>query len=96
MQRKEVSEWIVISLSAKQALLDGDFEHLDVLLQRRDEVLNEWEKNLIRFNEKEMGQIRDVSSQLESVLKSHRDQLGVEIGATKNRSAALKAYRSAS
>lgn len=96
MQRKEVSDWIVISLSAKQALLDGDFEHLDVLLRRRDEILDEWEQHQTRFNEKEMAQISNVSDQLESVLKNHRDQLGTEIGATKSRSAALKAYRSAS
>lgn len=96
MQRKEVSNWIVISLSAEQALIDGDFEHLDVLLNRRDELLTDWEKAGLQFTERELKQMREVSEKLSGTMSIQKDRIGSEIQATKNRSVALKAYRSAS
>ena len=44
MQHEEISTWFILTLSAEQAALDHDFEHLDALLNRREQLLTQWDK----------------------------------------------------
>ena len=95
MQRKEISEWMVLTLSAEQAARDGDYEHLSLLMDRRDTVLSEWEAIQFELSEKEIALVAEPEHRLQNAMESVCTSLGQDIQKQSSRSKAVKAYRSA-
>jgi hypothetical protein len=96
MPLSSTSNWFVLTLSAEQAAKDVDFEHLDVLLRRREEVLDEWEASEVTFTDVESQQIELAESRLRTALEGIRDQTGAELRELTRRKAGSRKYRSAS
>lgn len=95
MQRSEVSTWCVLTLSAEQAALDNDQAHLDVLMNRREELLQSWEKSGFRFSASELKQIQETEQRLVATLTRILESTGSELRQLSNRSKSATAYRTA-
>ena len=95
MQHEEISTWFILTLSAEQAALDHDFEHLDALLNRRDQLLQQWDQFGVNFTEKEAAQLKGAEDRLDSAMKRVRDSFGKEVQVLSQRKAAVGKYKAA-
>jgi hypothetical protein len=95
MQHEEISTWFILTLSAEQAALDHDFEHLDALLNRRAQLLQQWDQFGVNFTDKEAAQLKGAEDRLDSAMKRVRDSFGKEIQVLSQRKAAVGKYKAA-
>lgn len=93
MQHEEISTWFILTLSAEQAALDHDFEHLDALLNRREQLLNQWEKVGATIAEHEVPQLKNAEERLDSALRRVRDGFGQELRLVEQRKLAVGRYK---
>ena len=95
MQHEEVSTWFILTLSAEQAALDHDFEHLDALLHRRDELLTQWELQGFKVSGKDADQLQSAEDRLNSAMQRVRDGFGNELRVLEKRRSAAGKYKTA-
>ena len=76
MPHEEISTWFILTLSAEQAALDHDFEHLDALLTRREQLLQQWDQFGVKISEKDVPQLKSAEDRLDSALRRVRDGFG--------------------
>lgn len=95
MQHDEISTWFILTLSAEQATLDQDFEHLDALLRRREQLLDKWEASGMKISDKDALQIQSAEERLDIAMRRVRDAVGSEISLLSQRKRAVGSYRSA-
>lgn len=93
MQPNEVSNWFVLTLSAEQAARDEDFEHLDVLLRRREEILARWDSVGAVFNLRQQTEIESAENRLLAEMVKLRDRAGSSLRASTKRKEAVAAYQ---
>ena len=93
MQHEEISTWFILTLSAEQAALDHDFEHLDALLNRREQLLSQWGKFGAQISEQDVPQLKDAEERLDSALKRVRDGFGQELKVVEQRKLAVGKYK---
>lgn len=93
MQHEEISTWFILTLSAEQAALDHDFEHLDALLNRREQLLSQWGKFGAQISEQDVPQLKDAEDRLDSALKRVRDGFGQELKVVEQRKLAVGKYK---
>ncbi len=93
MQPNEVSNWFVLTLSAEQAALDEDFEHLDLLLRRREEILAQWDEREVTFNLRQQREIEASENRLMAAMIKLRDKAGTELQQRGHRNKAVASYR---
>ncbi|MEI7575623.1 MAG: hypothetical protein WCK51_01930 [Armatimonadota bacterium] len=93
MQPNEVSNWFVLTLSAEQAALDEDFEHLDQLLRRREEILEEWDERNVTFNLRQQREIEAAENRLLAAMVKLRDKAGADLKQRSQRNKAVASYR---
>jgi hypothetical protein len=95
MQHDEIATWFILTLSAEQATLDQDFEHLDALLRRREQLLDKWETTGVSITDKDALQIQSAEERLDTAMRRVRDAVGSEISLLSQRKRAAGSYRSA-
>lgn len=95
MQHDEISTWFILTLSAEQAALDHDFEHLDALLNRREQLLQQWDKVGVSFTESEVLQLHSAEDRLNTAMKRVRDSFGKEMQVLNQRKSAVGKYKAA-
>ncbi len=95
MQHEEISTWFILTLSAEQAALDHDFEHLDALLNRREQLLTQWDKFGVKIPEKDVAQFQGAEERLSSALRRVRDSFGQELRVIEQRKFAVNKYKTA-
>lgn len=93
MQPNEISNWFVLTLSAEQAAKDEDFEHLDVLLRRREEILAEWDAKNAQFSQREQTEIETAENRLMTEMVKLRDRAGANLRAQSSRRKAIESYK---
>jgi len=93
LQPNEVSNWFVLTLSAERAAMDEDFEHLDVLLRRREEILTQWEQEQVKFTAKQQEEIKVAENRLLAEMIKLRDRAGANLQAGSKRTKVAAAYR---
>lgn len=93
MPPEDLTKWFVLTLSAEQAARDQDFDHLDVLLNRREEILAEWDKEVLRFTAKQQEEIERAEHRLTIAMLELKNALGAEASGHRLRSAAVAAYK---
>ena len=93
MQPNEVSNWFVLTLSAEQAARDEDFEHLDVLLRRREEILARWDSEGAVFNQRQQNEIESAENRLLAEMVKLRDRAGSNLRSSTKRKEVAAAYR---
>jgi hypothetical protein len=93
MQHEEISTWFILTLSAEQAALDHDFEHLDALLSRREQLLAQWEQHGFTITEKDMPQLKSAEERLDTALRRVRDSFGHELNVLERRRHAAGVYK---
>jgi hypothetical protein len=93
LQPNEVSNWFVLTLSAEQAALDEDFEHLDLLLRRREEILAQWDERKVTFNLRQQREIEASENRLMAAMIKLRDKAGTELQQRGQRNKAVASYR---
>lgn len=95
MQHEEVSTWFILTLSAEQAALDQDFEHLDALLHRREELLTKWETTGFQIPAADAPQLETAELRLDTALRRVKEALGGELQVLQKRRKAVGAYKAA-
>ncbi len=95
MPHEDISTWFILTLSAEQAVFDQDFEHLDALLHRRDEILGKWEKAGMKFSEAELTQASAAEERLEMALRRVQGSLGDELKKISQANRVAKVYKAA-
>lgn len=95
MQHEDISTWYILTLSAEQAAFDQDFEHLDALLKRREELLEKWEAHGVKIDEKDRAQIEAAEARLDTALRRVQEALGGELKLLTNRKKAAGVYKTA-
>lgn len=95
MQHEEISTWFILTLSAEQAALDHDFEHLDALLNRREQLLTQWDKYGAQISEQDVPQLKSAEERLDSALRRVRDGFGQELRMVEQRRLAVGRYKTA-
>lgn len=93
MQHDELSTWFILTLSAEQAALDHDFEHLDALLNRREQLLAKWDQSGFSLSEKDMPQLKGAEERLDTALRRVRDGFGNELRVLEQRRSAAGKYK---
>ncbi len=93
MQHEEISTWFILTLSAEQAALDHDFEHLDALLNRREQLLTQWDKFGAQISEQDVPQLKNAEERLDSALRRVRDGFGQELRVVEQRKLAVGRYK---
>ena len=93
MQPNEVSNWFVLTLSAEQAATDEDFEHLDQLLRRREEILAQWDANQVTFTRRQQTDIETAENRLLAAIVKLRDKAGSNLKASTQRRLAVDSYK---
>ena len=93
MQHEEISTWFILTLSAEQAALDHDFEHLDALLSRREQLLAQWNLHGITITEKDAPQLKSAEERLDTALRRVRDSFGRELQVLEQRRHAAGKYK---
>ena len=93
MQPNEVSNWFVLTLSAEQAATDEDFEHLDVLLRRREEILTQWDAQQVTFTSRQQTEIESAENRLLAAMVKLRAKAGSELRAHTQRRRAVDSYK---
>ena len=79
MPHEEISTWFILTLSAEQAALDHDFEHLDALLSRREQLLSQWDQFGVKIAEKDMAQLKSAEERLNTAMRRVRDGFGQDL-----------------
>jgi hypothetical protein len=95
MQHEEVSTWFILTLSAEQAALDQDFEHLDALLHRREELLTKWENTGFKIPAADAPQLETAEQRLDTALRRVKEALGGELQVLQKRRKAVGVYKAA-
>ncbi len=95
MPHEEISTWFILTLSAEQAALDHDFEHLDALLGRREQLLQQWDRFEIKIAERDVAQFKSAEERLASALRRVRDGFGQELRLIEQRRLAVSKYKTA-
>ena len=93
MQHDDISTWFILTLSAEQAVFDQDFEHLEALLKRREELLLKWKNSGFRIDEKDRSQIESAEARLDSALRRVQEGLGKEMSLLHSRKKAATVYQ---
>ncbi|MEI8281039.1 MAG: hypothetical protein WCG75_01410 [Armatimonadota bacterium] len=93
MPHEEVSTWFILTLSAEQAALDHDFEHLDALLNRREQLLEQWNRHGVKIADHEVNQFNSAEERLTSALRRVRDGFGQELRVLEKRRSAVGKYK---
>ena len=93
MQHEEISTWFILTLSAEQAALDHDFEHLDALLNRRAQLLAQWSHQGVLVSDTDAPQIKSAEERLDSALRRVRDNFGHELQVVERRRHAANKYK---
>ncbi len=93
MPHEEVSTWFILTLSAEQAALDHDFEHLDALLNRREQLLEQWNRMGVKIADHEVNQFNSAEERLTSALRRVRDGFGQELRVLEQRRSAVGKYK---
>jgi hypothetical protein len=93
VQPEQISTWFILTLSAEQAALDHDFEHLDALLNRRQQLLNQWTQLGIMIPEKDVSQLTNAEERLDVALRRVRDGFGQDLRLVEQRRLAVGKYR---
>ena len=93
MQPNEVSNWFVLTLSAEQAATDEDFEHLDQLLRRREEILAQWDAKQVTFTKRQQTDIETAENRLLAAMVKLRDKAGNNLKASTQRRLAVDSYK---
>ena len=93
MQHDEISTWFILTLSAEQAALDHDFEHLDALLNRREQLLTKWDQSGIAIAEKDVPQLKSAEERLDTALRRVRDSFGQDLQVLESRRRAAGKYK---
>jgi hypothetical protein len=93
LQPNEVSNWFVLTLSAEQAAKDEDFEHLDLLLRRREEILADWDQRHATFSQRQRSEIEAAENRLLAAMVKLRDRAGADLKAQGHRNRAVASYR---
>jgi hypothetical protein len=93
MPHEEVSTWFILTLSAEQAALDHDFEHLDALLNRREQLLEQWHRQGVKIADHEVNQFNNAEERLTSALRRVRDGFGQELRVLEQRRSAVGKYK---
>jgi hypothetical protein len=96
MQPKEASTWFVLTLSAEQAAKDHDYEHLDALIRRREELLDEWQTRNVTFSSADQLRFQEAELRLTTTLASIQNETRSELKHLNRRKAGATTYRSAS
>jgi hypothetical protein len=73
--------------------MDEDFEHLDVLLRRREEILTQWEHEQVKFTAKQQEEIKVAENRLLAEMIKLRDRAGANLQAGSKRTKVAAAYR---
>lgn len=95
MQHEEISTWFILTLSAEQAALDHDFEHLDALLNRREQLLKQWDQFGAHFSESDVLQLKSAEERLDSAMKRVRNSFGKDLRLVEQRKSAVGKYKAA-
>lgn len=95
MQHEDISTWFILTLSAEQAVFDQDFEHLDALLKRREELLTKWEEHGVKIDEKDGKQIQAAELRLETAMRRVQEVVGNEVRLLNQRKRAASIYKAA-
>lgn len=95
MQHEELSTWFILTLSAEQAALDQDFEHLDALLRRRDEILTKWENSGVELKAADLAQVELAEERLATALKRVQSNIGSELRSLTVRQKVAAKYKAA-
>lgn len=95
MQHEDISTWFILTLSAEQAVFDQDFEHLDALLKRREELLTKWEEHGVKIDEKDAKQIQAAELRLETAMRRVQEVVGNEVRLLNQRKRAASIYKAA-
>ena len=93
MPHEEISTWYILTLSAEQAALDHDFEHLDALLGRREQLLSQWDQFGVNIASKDVPQLKDAEERLDTALRRVRDGFGQELRVLEQRRVAVGKYK---
>lgn len=95
MPHEEISTWFILTLSAEQAALDHDFEHLDALLNRREQLLSQWDQFGVSIAERDVPQLKSAEERLDTALRRVRDSFGQELKILEQRRLAVGKYKTA-
>lgn len=95
MPHEEISTWFILTLSAEQAALDHDFEHLDALLNRREQLLQQWDRFGVKIADRDVAQFKSAEERLASALRRVRDGFGQELRLIEKRKFAVSKYKTA-
>ena len=95
MQHEELSTWFILTLSAEQAAFDQDFEHLDALIRRRDEILTKWEDQGMVLNPTDLDQVEAAEARLNVALKRIQTALGNDMKRLNARKKVAEVYKAA-
>ncbi len=95
MQHEDISTWFILTLSAEQAVFDQDFEHLDALLKRREDLLTKWEEHGVHLDEKDNKQIQAAELRLETAMRRVQEVVGNEVRLINQRKRAASIYKAA-
>ena len=93
MQHDEISTWFILTLSAEQAALDHDFEHLDALLKRREQLLTQWDEQGVVISDKDVPQLKSAEDRLNCALRRVRDGFGNDLRVLEKRRSAVDKYK---
>jgi hypothetical protein len=93
--RTQLSNWFVVTLSAEQAALDGDFEHFDALILRREALLDGWEAEAFVLSPDELAEINSVEARLRTTLERINFRTGGEIRSIEHARKSVSKYKSA-
>ena len=93
MPHEEISTWFILTLSAEQAALDHDFEHLDALLNRREQLLEQWNRMGVKIADHEVSHFNSAEERLTSALRRVRDGFGQELRVLEQRRSAVGKYK---
>jgi len=95
MQHEDISTWFILTLSAEQAAFDQDFEHLDALLKRREELLEKWEEHGVKIDDKDGLQLQAAEARLDIALRRVQEALGGELKILSKRKKVAGIYKTA-
>ncbi|MBI1331830.1 MAG: hypothetical protein JST12_00475 [Armatimonadetes bacterium] len=93
MQHDDISTWFILTLSAEQAAFDQDFEHLDALIRRREELLQKWQEHGVTVSEAEAAQLKSAEERLDTALRRVQSAIGQEIRVLTNRKKVASLYK---
>ena len=93
MPHEEISTWFILTLSAEQAALDHDFEHLDALLKRREQLLAQWDQVGVEISDKDVPHLKSAEDRLNSALRRVRDGFGNDLRVLEKRRSAVGKYK---